>query len=346
MAIWALVGISLFWLGWPWLWYDPSSRLRAYWGTGVARPTILVQYFGQVFADRDVPWHYPWFYFAATVPLGLQLLGGIGVVQGWKNRRADAFPLLLAGTIAAFLDSLQHARADLRRRTTVLARLSGMVALDRSGLRHALEPFSTDSVSVADFGSFWLASCWPRVMERSSLHPFGLSFYNGLTGGLSGAERLGLELTYWNDAVDQVLLDRLAREGQPGATGGARAHSLPTAGSPDDKPGPGAGRHHLAGRAGRRASGVGRPVAANRLLATARSRSGSSRARADASQLGRGKGFGSRHSGTFHRQRHASRASTTFRTAIDAQSNYASTQARSRQQATLSKDLRKLPPSL
>jgi hypothetical protein len=51
-----------------------------------------------------------------------------------------------------------------------------------------------------------------------SLHPFGLSFYNGLTGGLSGAERLGLELTYWNDAVDQVLLDRLARDGQPGAT--------------------------------------------------------------------------------------------------------------------------------
>jgi hypothetical protein len=51
-----------------------------------------------------------------------------------------------------------------------------------------------------------------------SLHPFGLSFYNALAGGLSGAERLGLELTYWNDAVDQVLLDRLAREGQPGST--------------------------------------------------------------------------------------------------------------------------------
>ena len=51
-----------------------------------------------------------------------------------------------------------------------------------------------------------------------SLHPFGLSFYNGLAGGLAGAERLGLELTYWNDAVDTVLLDRLAREGQPGST--------------------------------------------------------------------------------------------------------------------------------
>ncbi len=46
-------------------------------------------------------------------------------------------------------------------------------------------------------------------------HPFGLSYYNLLVGGLPGAERLGLELTYWGDAVDRVLLDRLAREARP-----------------------------------------------------------------------------------------------------------------------------------
>ena len=49
-----------------------------------------------------------------------------------------------------------------------------------------------------------------------SMHPFGLSFYNGLVGGLAGAERLGLELTYWNDAVDRVLLDRLAVKARRG----------------------------------------------------------------------------------------------------------------------------------
>ena len=49
-----------------------------------------------------------------------------------------------------------------------------------------------------------------------SMHPFGLSFYNGLVGGLAGAERLGLELTYWNDAVDRVLLDRLRAKARRG----------------------------------------------------------------------------------------------------------------------------------
>ncbi len=57
-----------------------------------------------------------------------------------------------------------------------------------------------------------------------STYPFGLSYYNALVGGLPGAERLGLEVTYWSDAVDDVLLDRLARDGQPDAT----AALLPT----------------------------------------------------------------------------------------------------------------------
>jgi len=79
----------LFVVGWPWLWYDPVGRLRAYLGTGVERATIQVLYFGRVYADRDVPWHYPWLYFAVTVPVGLHLLGAFGLVRGWRGRRGD-----------------------------------------------------------------------------------------------------------------------------------------------------------------------------------------------------------------------------------------------------------------
>jgi hypothetical protein len=51
-----------------------------------------------------------------------------------------------------------------------------------------------------------------------ALHPFGLSYYNLVIGGLPGAERLGMEITYWGDAVDRVLLNRLATEAHPGAS--------------------------------------------------------------------------------------------------------------------------------
>ena len=75
-----------------------------------------------------------------------------------------------------------------------------------------------------------------------ALHPFGLSYYNGLVGGLPGAERLGLELTYWNDPVDQVLLDQLAREAPARGIGRSGADAVSRAGDPDDQSRTGATR--------------------------------------------------------------------------------------------------------
>ncbi len=213
MAIWITVGITLFWAGWPWLWYSPLAKLQGYFGTGVDRPTIWVQYFGRVLADRDVPWHYPWFYFAVTVPVGLHLLGAVGLVQGWKNRRSDSLPLLLAATIVAFL---------------VLFSTNVPVY---DGERLFLHVFPAWSLLIG-LGFGWL---WSRFAARPlrivltalllvqgygvvALHPFGLSFYSALVGGLPGAERLGLELTYWSDPVDQVLLDQLAQAARPEAS--------------------------------------------------------------------------------------------------------------------------------
>jgi 4-amino-4-deoxy-L-arabinose transferase-like glycosyltransferase len=220
IGIWSLVGITLFWVGWPWLWYSPWARLQAFWGTGVARPTILVEYFGRVVADRDLPWHYPWFYFAATVPPGLHALGLIGVVHALKNRRSDPLPLLLMGTILAFL-VLFSTRVPIY-----------------DGERLFLHVFPAWSLLIGlGFGWLWKhgkAALGSRIAlavflvaqgyGTIALHPFGLSYYNGLVGGLPGAQRLGLELTYWNDAVDQVLLDRLARA----ARTGDRAALVPT----------------------------------------------------------------------------------------------------------------------
>jgi 4-amino-4-deoxy-L-arabinose transferase-like glycosyltransferase len=211
---WAAVGSSLFVIGWPWLWYDFWARLPAYWGTGVGRVAILVQYFGQVVLDRDVPWHYPWFYFLATVPLGLQLLGLIGLARGWRNRREDPFPLLLAGTIAAFL-LLFSTRVPVydgeRLYLNIFPAWALLIGLGFDWLWNHRYSSRCRRVVLA---LFMVAQGYGVV----ALHPFGLSYYNGLVGGLPGAERLGLELTYWNDPVDQILLDRLANLAQPGAT--------------------------------------------------------------------------------------------------------------------------------
>jgi 4-amino-4-deoxy-L-arabinose transferase-like glycosyltransferase len=214
MAVWTVVGISLFWLGWPWLWYDSWTRLQAFWGTGVERSTIMTQYFGQVFADRDAPWHYPWFYFTVTVPVGLLALGAVGLARSWRDRRADPFPMLVASTIVVFLGLFSTRVPVYDGERLFLLVFPAWALLVGRGFGWLWDHAVSTARGRALLSVFLAVQFYGVV----ALHPFGLSYYNALVGGLPGAERSGLELTYWNDAVDQVLLDQLARHAQPGAT--------------------------------------------------------------------------------------------------------------------------------
>ena len=208
LLIWGGVGLLVFYAGWPWLWANPVARLAAYLGTGVHRVSIRVEYFGTIYADRDVPWHYPWVYFLATVPVGLLGLAAWGAIRGWSDRDLRATTRLWVGSIVLFLAlfSTNVAVYDGERLLLVvfpfLALLvgQGFWLLWRAGQRGRRGVLIT-VLALQATGVIWF-------------HPFGLSYYNALVGGLPGAERLGLELTYWTDAVDDVLLDRLADQAQ------------------------------------------------------------------------------------------------------------------------------------
>ena len=205
---WAATGLATFLAGWPWLWHDTIARFRGYLGTGVVRASIQTLYFGTVYADRDVPWHYPWFYFAATVPVGLHLLGVVGLFKSLRTVRADRFPLLLLGSMLLFLSlfSTKIPVYDGERLFLIVFPLWAVfIGL---GFATLYENCAGRTSLRIGLGSFLAAQGTGLIL----LHPFGLSYYNAAVGGLPGAERLGLELTFWGDAVDRDLLDRLLVE--------------------------------------------------------------------------------------------------------------------------------------
>lgn len=214
MAAWTIVGLAVFVAGWPWLWYDSWPRLLAYFGTGVARSTTNTRYFGTVYADRDVPWHYPWVYFAATVPLGLHVLGGLGVYHGVRERKDDPFPLLILGAIVGFLALFSTKAPAYDGERLFLAAFPLWAILIGRGFAAVWDDLSGRRGLRAALAAAVLA----QGVGVVAIHPFGLSFYNALVGGLPGAERLGMELTFWNDTVDDTLLNALARGAAPGAT--------------------------------------------------------------------------------------------------------------------------------
>jgi 4-amino-4-deoxy-L-arabinose transferase-like glycosyltransferase len=214
LLLWGLVGLGVFIAGWPWLWFDTIPRLAAYLGTSTERLPLRVLYFGRIYLDREVPWHYPWVYFVATVPVGLQALGLMGVGEAWRRRRHE--PILLA-FVAAIVGWL----VVFSTRAPVY-----------DGERLFLMAFPLWAILIG-VGFGWLRRQligrreWPWLLALGLasqlvgvvlLHPYQLSYYSPLVGGLSGAERLGLELTYWGDAVDPDLVDTLAQRVQPGQT--------------------------------------------------------------------------------------------------------------------------------
>ena len=85
-AAWLAAGGGAVLLGWPWLWLAPLSHFRQYVDSGSVRQALHVFYWGRVWADRDVPWHYSWVIFAVTVPVGLLALGLVGLWVGLGRR--------------------------------------------------------------------------------------------------------------------------------------------------------------------------------------------------------------------------------------------------------------------
>jgi 4-amino-4-deoxy-L-arabinose transferase-like glycosyltransferase len=210
---WTVSGLVVFVAGWPWLWYHSLDRAWGYLvGTSLQRVSLHVQYFGRVFADREVPWHYPWFYFAVTVPVGLHLLGLVGLVRGWNERRGDGFPLLLLAAILLFLVLFSTNVAVYDGERLFLVAFPLWAVLIGTGFATAWSASARSAWSRRALVGLLLAQGYGVV----ALHPFGLSYFNAAVGGLPGASRLGLELTYWGDAVDRVLLDELARRARPG----------------------------------------------------------------------------------------------------------------------------------
>lgn len=213
LVLWASVGLAVFFAGWPWLWFDTSSRLAAYLSTSTERLSLSVLYLGHVYPDRSVPWHYPWLYFALVVPVGLHVLGFVGVATAWRIRRDDPLPLVLCASILEFL-LIFSTRAPVYDGERLFlhvfpawAMLAGL-GLDR--LWRRARPGLPRRALVLVVG------CQSAGLLLTS--PCGLSYYNALTGGLPGATRLGLEPTYWGDALTGRFMSEVAEAVEPGST--------------------------------------------------------------------------------------------------------------------------------
>ncbi|MGH7127456.1 MAG: hypothetical protein ACREIV_02730, partial [Planctomycetaceae bacterium] len=224
LLVFGVVGAAVFFAGWPWLWLDPLGHVQEYLGRATERVTLYTFYFGERYADADVPWHYPWVMFLITVPLGLHALGLCGVFASSQSpqasRRGISEPreqLLLAAILFPLIVfSLPGVAVYDGARLFLVVFPLWAVLIGRGSLAawEWIRRQTTGRLATAAITVFLLLQSAGVVRFA----PVWLSYYNVAVGGLYGADRLGLEINYWGDAVTRSLLEETARHVPEGST--------------------------------------------------------------------------------------------------------------------------------
>jgi hypothetical protein len=217
LVIWGCVGLAVFFLFWPWLWFHPVDHFFKYLGRTTNRQTLYLWYLGTRYTDRNHPWHYCAVLFLTTVPIGLQALGGVGVFAGRTRMRFARHEQLVLGAMLfpLCLFSVPRVAVYDGARLFLVAFPVWAIFIGRGGslawdwLRRRVS--RRGALAIATL--FLAAQSWGLV----AMWPCFLSSYNLAVGGLSGAHRLGLELDYWGASLTRDLLERTAEKVTEGA---------------------------------------------------------------------------------------------------------------------------------
>lgn len=225
LVVWGLAAAIVFLVGWPWLWLDLVGHVKEYSTHATQRAVLTVWYFGTKYPDVAVPWHYPWVMTATTIPAVILVLGPLSFVfrkdislesptkdQGrgtkdilWLFLGMTLFPLVVFSLPKVAVYDCE------RLFLTVFpfwAMLSGIGAA--AVLQHIASVRIRNLILVVVLGSL--------LVNLALFQPCYLSFYNILVGRTAGAERLGLEITYWGDSVTRTLLNELVLDIPAGST--------------------------------------------------------------------------------------------------------------------------------
>jgi hypothetical protein len=161
---------------------------------------------------------------AAVVPLGIFILCLVGILRSIVRRRDRAFGFLLILSALIYLGIVASGQTKVYDNDRMLMPVFPFLAiLAGSGFAWLVKSLgelvqririprqTTLLLAIAAACLVWL----PPVLSMSSYAPYWLSYYSESVGGLRGAERLGLETTYWVESYHEAVL-YINANAQPG----------------------------------------------------------------------------------------------------------------------------------
>lgn len=230
----------VFWGSWPWIWHDTIARVGAYGGFHLHHEYYNMEYFGRNWFWPPFPRSYAFVMTAFTVPTTTLVLALAGLArrarallppplaERWLPSRtptADArcTDVLLFGALAQpyapFLLATTPIFGGTKHWMPAYPFLALFAGIAFTHVVHALRPLVTGRdarlrlVLRAACAALLLA---PAFVQTEHSHPFGLSDYGFLAGGVPGGARHGMNRQFWGfttGGVAPFLREHLPRGG-------------------------------------------------------------------------------------------------------------------------------------
>jgi len=188
----------------PW-WPDPVQRIALFlWSNLTRRETTWIPtlFLGRIY-DYALPWYNTIVWIGVGIPPLTVILAVLGFLTGWARPRSHAPALAAALSVHALTLLVVRALPTAPGHDGLRQLVPAVVFLCLlSGPAVALLQRWSGHVATAMAGLATLLSAISTV----AYHPVQLSYYSEAIGGLPGAASLGLEPTYYWDALDRHAL--------------------------------------------------------------------------------------------------------------------------------------------
>ena len=202
----ATLGPALFIGGWPWLWHDTLARLNSYGAFHLHHEYYNIEYFGVNYFWPPFPSSYAWVMTLFTVPLTTLVFGIAGIVYEVqasatrpKHDPSQATVLLL-GALLAPLAIISLPSTPIFGGTKHWFTAYPMLALFAGRGFQALVAALPVRGGRRRAGLAWGVGAWllaPAAVETAHSHPFALSHYTVVAGGVPGAAEKGMNRQFW-----------------------------------------------------------------------------------------------------------------------------------------------------
>ena len=210
----------------PYMWHQPGLRFLEFLYEGISRgyrpeTNFSIFFLNKIYYTATLPWYYPFFIVGITTPeviLALALLGALLIP--WLKAQRGTMLLFLIN--ALFLVCLALAPGavlhdGVRQLLSALPFLAGLAGggfyllfnwlVSACQRASALRGVQHIKAKVAAATLIFLL--FPPLLDVWLCHPFELSYYNHLVGGIRGAYARGLEVTYFMEALTPGFLRSL-----------------------------------------------------------------------------------------------------------------------------------------